>query len=92
LERIVQSAPRLYHIVVLSDHGQSQGDTFEQRNGETLGALVTRLSGSAVTSVEQPVEQYSRVRALAEDLAGGGIGSTSAARAASRLDAAPSAP
>jgi hypothetical protein len=38
LERIVQSAPRLYHIVVLSDHGQSQGDTFEQRNGETLGS------------------------------------------------------
>ena len=30
-------APRPYHLVVLSDHGQTQGPTFRQRNGEHAG-------------------------------------------------------
>ena len=33
-------APRPYRLVVLSDHGQSQGDTFLDRYGETLEDLV----------------------------------------------------
>ncbi len=33
-------APRPYRLVVLSDHGQSQGETFRDRYGETLGDLV----------------------------------------------------
>ena len=40
-------APRPYHLVVLSDHGQTQGATFRQRNGETLAELVARLCGGA---------------------------------------------
>lgn len=38
-----RKAPRPYHIVILSDHGQSMGATFRQRNGQTLGELVTTL-------------------------------------------------
>ena len=33
-------APRPYRLVVLSDHGQSQGDTFQERYGQTLEELV----------------------------------------------------
>ncbi|HEX7246167.1 MAG TPA: phage holin family protein [Solirubrobacterales bacterium] len=33
-------APRPYRLVVLSDHGQSQGETFRDRFGETLEELV----------------------------------------------------
>src|SRR5689334_24088661 len=35
-------APRPYEIVVLSDHGQTQGATFRQRNGYGLDDLVRR--------------------------------------------------
>ena len=43
-------APRPYELVVLSDHGQSQGATFLQRYGVTLEQLVqSALSGEART-------------------------------------------
>jgi Type I phosphodiesterase / nucleotide pyrophosphatase len=35
-------APRPYKLVVLSDHGQTQGATFKQRNGYDLDELVER--------------------------------------------------
>jgi uncharacterized membrane protein YvlD (DUF360 family) len=35
-----EEAPRPYRLVVLSDHGQSQGETFRDRYGETLEDLV----------------------------------------------------
>jgi Type I phosphodiesterase / nucleotide pyrophosphatase len=38
----VPHAPRPYRLVVLSDHGQSQGATFRQRYGESLDELVSR--------------------------------------------------
>ena len=37
--RLTQS-PRPYHLVVLSDHGQTQGAPFRQRYGETLEEVV----------------------------------------------------
>jgi uncharacterized membrane protein YvlD (DUF360 family) len=40
LERAAANAPRPYRFVVLSDHGQSQGTTFEDRYGCSLGELV----------------------------------------------------
>jgi uncharacterized membrane protein YvlD (DUF360 family) len=40
LERATAQSPRPYHLVVLSDHGQTQGAPFRQRYGETLEALV----------------------------------------------------
>jgi hypothetical protein len=45
IERIaaaVPHAPRPYRLVVLSDHGQSQGATFKQRYGEELADIVER--------------------------------------------------
>lgn len=40
LERAGARAPRPYHLVVLSDHGQTQGAPFRQRYGETLQEVV----------------------------------------------------
>ncbi|MFI5935123.1 alkaline phosphatase family protein [Actinoplanes sp. NPDC051494] len=44
LERLGPEAARAYRIVVLSDHGQSQGATFRQRHGETLDQAVERFA------------------------------------------------
>ncbi|HMM40287.1 MAG TPA: phage holin family protein [Thermomicrobiales bacterium] len=46
LECVAAAAPRPYHLVILSDHGQSQGATFRQRYGQTLGELVDALCGA----------------------------------------------
>ncbi len=40
LEYAVAQAPRPYHLVVLSDHGQTQGAPFRGRYGETLEQVV----------------------------------------------------
>ena len=40
LERATAQSPRPYHLVVLSDHGQTQGAPFRQRYGETLEQVV----------------------------------------------------
>jgi uncharacterized membrane protein YvlD (DUF360 family) len=42
IERARRYAARPYEIVVLSDHGQTQGATFKQRNGYDLEELVQR--------------------------------------------------
>ncbi len=42
IERARRYAPRPYEVVVLSDHGQTQGATFKQRNDFTLEELVRR--------------------------------------------------
>jgi uncharacterized membrane protein YvlD (DUF360 family) len=49
IERTTRWTPRPYRIVVLSDHGQTQGATFAQRSGETLAELVARLCGDAAS-------------------------------------------
>jgi hypothetical protein len=56
LERLAPEAARRYHIVVLSDHGQSQGATFRQRYGETLNDLVERLSAAESNAPDTPEE------------------------------------
>ncbi len=43
IERALADAPRPYHLVVLSDHGQSLGPTFESAYGVKLEALVDGL-------------------------------------------------
>ncbi len=42
IESACRYAPRPYKLVVLSDHGQTQGATFRQRNGYDLRAFVER--------------------------------------------------
>jgi uncharacterized membrane protein YvlD (DUF360 family) len=71
IERARPFAPRPYEIVVLSDHGQTQGATFRQRNGYSLEELVKRhVGGGDVQSVEGGDEQHALV-ALAVDEATG---------------------
>ncbi|MET7575011.1 phage holin family protein [Streptomyces sp. NPDC005492] len=45
---VAEHAPRPYRIVVLSDHGQSPGETFQGRYGLTLGDLVRAGCGLPV--------------------------------------------
>ncbi|HEY0187137.1 MAG TPA: alkaline phosphatase family protein [Cellulomonas sp.] len=47
LERVVEVAPRDYRIVVLSDHGQTLGATFEQVAGRPLVEVVRELMSGA---------------------------------------------
>ncbi|GAA1407013.1 phage holin family protein [Catellatospora coxensis] len=72
LEQLARSAPRPYQIVVLSDHGQSQGATFLQRYGTTLEALVRRLmvGDGADVATAPDNEQWGRVRALLTEVGG----------------------
>ncbi|MFJ5260388.1 phage holin family protein [Streptomyces sp. NPDC088387] len=48
IEKAADHAPRPYRIVVLSDHGQSPGETFRSRYGLTLGDLVRAGCGLPV--------------------------------------------
>ena len=50
IARARRYAPRPYEIVVLSDHGQTQGATFKQRNGYGLEELVAALARGRDTS------------------------------------------
>src|SRR6187431_1558514 len=62
IERAIRYAPRPYHVVVLSDHGQTQGATFKQRNGYGFDELVERsLATGAVTEIMGGDEQSSMV-------------------------------
>ncbi|MEU8988103.1 phage holin family protein [Streptomyces sp. NPDC048558] len=48
IENVAEHAPRPYRIVVLSDHGQSPGETFRARYGLGLGDLVRAGCGLPV--------------------------------------------
>ncbi|MFF8942938.1 phage holin family protein [Streptomyces sp. NPDC014864] len=48
IEKAAEHAPRPYRIVVLSDHGQSPGETFRSRYGLTLADLVRAGCGLPV--------------------------------------------
>jgi uncharacterized membrane protein YvlD (DUF360 family) len=62
IERARRYAPRPYEIVVLSDHGQTQGATFKQRNGYALEELVERsLGDGSVTGLAGGDEQSAMV-------------------------------
>ena len=62
IERARRYAPRPYEIVVLSDHGQTQGATFKQRNGYGLDELVERsLAQGDVAGIAGGDEQSSMV-------------------------------
>jgi hypothetical protein len=52
IEQARRYAPRPYEIVVLSDHGQTQGATFRQRNGYSLDDLVRRSLSATVAPLE----------------------------------------
>jgi hypothetical protein len=49
LQSTIKEAPRPYHLVVLSDHGQTAGATFLQRYGMTLQQFVQQLMQAEMT-------------------------------------------
>jgi uncharacterized membrane protein YvlD (DUF360 family) len=62
IDRARRYAPRPYAIVVLSDHGQTQGATFKQRNGYGLDDLVERsLERGGVEEIAGGDEQHAMV-------------------------------
>src|SRR3954452_25593144 len=66
LAELAAAAPRPYHLVVVSDHGQSQGATFLQRYGVGLDAVVRELTATPrpdVVAADED-EQIGRARAL----------------------------
>jgi uncharacterized membrane protein YvlD (DUF360 family) len=64
-------APRPYHVVVLSDHGQTQGATFKQRNGYGLEDLVSRaLEAGTATGVGGGDEQDAIATVALEEATG----------------------
>ncbi len=82
LEKVAQRAPRTYHLILLSDHGQSQGEPFASRYGIELSDLCRSLTQSETTGIEGSIEGWGRVDSVLEDL--GGTGTTGAQQAASR--------
>ncbi|MCG2621923.1 alkaline phosphatase family protein [Arthrobacter sp. I2-34] len=75
LEQVAGKAPRRYHLVVLSDHGQSIGATFAERYGTDLGGVCAALINESVVEIDKNVESLGRAQALVGDLAGAGKGS-----------------
>ena len=62
IDRARRHAPRPYEIVVLSDHGQTQGATFKQRNGYGLDDLVERsIEAADVEGIAGGDEQHQMV-------------------------------
>jgi uncharacterized membrane protein YvlD (DUF360 family) len=63
IDRARAYAARPYELVVLSDHGQTQGATFKQRNGYGLDELVARsLEGANVAAVADGDENHASVK------------------------------
>lgn len=60
LEHAMSLAPRPYELVVLSDHGQTQGRPFRQRHGQTLEELVraSLAEGASMTAPPPAAEHW----------------------------------
>jgi uncharacterized membrane protein YvlD (DUF360 family) len=73
IDRARSYAPRPYSIVVLSDHGQTQGATFKQRNGYGLDELVQQsLKTGKVKEFAGGDEQDAMVGNAIGEATGGG--------------------
>lgn len=65
LESAAKQAPRPYRFVILSDHGQSGGQTFKQRYGQSLEEVIQSLAKEhMVKGFEQASEGYGHVNAF----------------------------
>jgi hypothetical protein len=72
IDRARRYAPRPYEIVVLSDHGQTQGATFKQRNGYGLDDLVRRsVEAAEVKEYAGGDEQHAMVGNAIDEATGG---------------------
>jgi uncharacterized membrane protein YvlD (DUF360 family) len=71
IRRATRYAPRPYSIVVLSDHGQTQGATFRQRNGYGLDDLVQgALTGGRVEQMSAGDEHDTAMSQAVREAAG----------------------
>lgn len=52
LSKAAVDAPRPYHFILVSDHGQTQGAPFEDRYGISLEELIRSLMEGEVTSID----------------------------------------
>ncbi|WP_367046407.1 phage holin family protein [Streptomyces sp. Je 1-332] len=62
IAKVAEHAPRAYRIVVLSDHGQSPGETFQARYGLTLADLVRAGCGLPVPRKAQRTHSGAEAR------------------------------
>lgn len=61
LEMAISESKRKYQIVLLSDHGQSQGATFKEISGEGLDDYVKKLLGGAQVNSQMESSEDSNV-------------------------------
>ncbi|MGX7677509.1 alkaline phosphatase family protein [Jatrophihabitans sp. DSM 45814] len=83
LERLAREGPNPYEIVLISDHGQSQGATFRQRYGASLDDVARGLMSGPISSSthDERVEEWGPINALlTEFTAQNGVGSAMARR------------
>ena len=72
IERAASDARRPYALVVISDHGQTQGPTFRQRWGQTLEDLVRKAcAGGSVHGSVQGDESWGYMAGSLTEAAGG---------------------
>lgn len=66
LEKVLENTPRPYHLVVLSDHGQTLGLTFKNAHGVTLEELVEALmeAKGEVYSAQKTHETWDKMNAV----------------------------
>jgi uncharacterized membrane protein YvlD (DUF360 family) len=68
LELALSDTPRPYKIVVLADHGQTQGPTFKQRYDQSLDELVQELTKSQTNKAGQGEEGWAYASAVASEI------------------------
>ena len=85
LVRLAEVAPRRYRLVVVSDHGQSQGAVFADRYGQTLSDVCAELMDEHVENVDAPVEGLGRVDSMVGDIGEAGLTGKIATRAGAGL-------
>jgi uncharacterized membrane protein YvlD (DUF360 family) len=78
IEAAAKDAPRPYHLIVLADHGQTQGATFRDRYGTTLEQLVEKAC--AAESVESATRGDEAVGYLSASLTEASRGDNALAR------------
>ncbi len=85
LARAAEDAPRPYHFIVLSDHGQTLGATFRQRYGKSVDDVIRQLMGGAdeVKAAVDELEQWRVVNTFVSEL-GHARGAGRVARSAMR--------
>lgn len=69
IERALPSAPRPYEVIVLSDHGQSLGPTFQSAHGISLEDLVKGLVKGQVFATLNTNEAWDNLNAVLSESA-----------------------